>query len=268
MTEVENDVKLACCNFFIATAGYYPRSFTLKSSIDTTIKNLLIFEPGNNKISSALVSMRENYNAVKPKLLKDSKVPQRISMKRIQNLIPKGAILSPSDKNLGISLLSPAWFEKEYTSQDKKGGYEKQSMSETVCITMLLSKISSFRQNLTKDQKKILSTHWPRFPPPEPMIGVLKLVPKIHKITGKISAESWTVLLSRPIRGAENDSMKMPSKALYSMLQEMLSKFLKIFPSVNCSNQSNNFTVLKGCDDYCSRLGSIKLDSSMLKKQY
>ena len=150
MTEVENDVKLACCNFFIATAGYYPRSFTLKSSIDTTIKNLLIFEPGNNKISSALVSMRENYNAVKPKLLKDSKVPQRISMKRIQNLIPKGAILSPSDKNLGISLLSPAWFEKEYTSQVDKGGYEKQSMSEAVCIKMLLSKISTFCQNLTR----------------------------------------------------------------------------------------------------------------------
>ena len=80
LTEVENDVKLACCNFFIAIAGYYPRSFTLKSSIDTTIKNLMILEPGNNKISSALVSMRENYIAVKPKLLKDSKVSQKISM--------------------------------------------------------------------------------------------------------------------------------------------------------------------------------------------
>jgi hypothetical protein len=54
LAEVENDVKLACCNFFIATAGYYPRSFTLKDSIDTTIKNLLILEPGNNEISSAL----------------------------------------------------------------------------------------------------------------------------------------------------------------------------------------------------------------------
>ena len=87
----------------------------------------------------------------------------------------------------------------------------------------------------------------------------MKLVPKVHKLKGPISLDSWKQLKSRPIRGAENDPIKDPSKALYSLLQEMLGKFKTVFPKLD-NDQIEHFTVLKGCDDNTKRLSFLKLD--------
>ena len=126
-----------------------------------------------------------------------------------------------------------------------------------LCVKLLLSRISYFRSSLTEDQRSILCQFWPRVPVQSPRIGVLKLVPKVHKLNDPIDNETWKELKSRPIRGAENDHMKVPSKALYAMLQQMLSEFGDIFPAVNTSNQLKNFTVLAGCDDYIARLNNL-----------
>ena len=61
------------------------------------------------------------------------------------------------------------------------------------------------------------------------------------------------ILKSRPIRGAENCPMRVPSRALHSFLKEMLSDFRNIFP------ESIPFPVLGGCDDFLKRLSHIKL---------
>ena len=104
IAEVERDIKNACQSFFISEAGYYPRTFSIKDTLDTTIKNLIILEPCSNKISTSLISMRENYVAVKAQFMLKSRFNSNLSMLRIKNLIPSGLILSPSDK-------------KEYKSQ-------------------------------------------------------------------------------------------------------------------------------------------------------
>ena len=93
-----------------------------------------------------------------------------------------------------------------------------------------------------------------------PRIGVLKLVPKVHKLSEPIHKDTWLELKSRPIRGAENDPMNVPSKALYKFLQAMLSDFKQVFPSLNHSNQISDFTVLSGCEDYLHRLSLIKME--------
>ena len=62
--------------------------------------------------------------------------------------------------------------------------------------------------------------------------------------------------------------MNMPSRALYKFLQEMLSGFKDAFPAVNASNQTNNFSVLSGCDDYLGRLSRLNLESDKFSKTF
>ena len=133
---------------------------------------------------------------------------------------------------------------------------------------MLLRKISDFKINCSEVQLQILRGHWPKFSPSSYKIGVLKLVPKIHKLVGPFTVNSWKDLKSRPIRGAEQDPMKIPSKALYSLMHKMLEEFKQKFPKLNASTQNNNFTVLAGCDDYLNRLSLLKLDPSKFSKTF
>ena len=237
LSEIESNIKTACLNIFIASNGYYPRSFTLKDSMDTLIRNLIILEPSNKTMVSSLISLRENYVSRVPQI-QENKVVGKSKMRKMQNLIPKESILSPSDKNLGISLLPSSWYEKEYLAQVEKGGYELQDINESDCVKMLLTKIGAFKKSLLPEQSSLLTSHWPKHGVETPRLGVLKLVPKVHKLIGPIDENSWKILKSRPIRGAECDPMKVPSKALYSLLQAMLSDFKMVFPVINSSNQS------------------------------
>ena len=267
-TEVDKDIRTSCRNLFRTATGYYPRNGSIKESLDSFLKNLMIMAPGNSELVSSLVCMRENFIAKRALLQNHRTDSSGQSIRFIQNLIPIGCILSPSDKNLGISLLPPRWYEKEYAAQEIKGGYELQQISETQCVNLLLNKIDSFRLSLTEEQRLILKPHWPRGPVQVPRIGVLKLVPKVHKLVGPIGADTWKDLKSRPIRGAENDPMKVPSRALYHLLQDMLRDFRAIFPTVNASTQFNNFTVLAGCDDYTARLNNLNLDSDLYSRTF
>ena len=97
-------------------------------------------------------------------------------------------------------------------------------MNEAQCVSLLLRKIKDFKNNCSSSELKILKNWWPRIPVKNPRIGVMKLVPKVHKLTGPISSNSWETLKSRPIRGAENDPLKDPSKALYGMLHSTVRK--------------------------------------------
>ena len=83
----------------------------------------------------------------------------------------------------------------------------------------------------------------------------------MHKLAGPVTNESWKVLSSRPIRGAESDPIKAPSRVLYGLLQQMLSDLKTKFPSLH-PDQLTGFTVLSGCDDYLRRLQRVQLDPS------
>ena len=75
---------------------------------------------------------------------------------------------------------------------------------------------------------------------------------------GPILPDTWKILTSRPIRGAEMDPMRTPSRALHSFLKEMLSNFKTKFPEP-FEDQETSYTVLDGCDDYLRRLSAINM---------
>ena len=250
LKEFENEVLEACKNLFYSFNGYYPcqsSSVTLNHSILTIISQ----SGTNNELVNKLVSLRENFvNNVEMFL---SRVRSN-DPDYFLNLVPSNVIISPSDKQVGISILPFEWYQKEYRNQVIKGGYELVEMSEAECLAVLTKKIASFREKCSENQLRILSNYWPKFKCSVHRIGVLKLVPKVHKLTGYITSETWKILSSRPIRGAETCPMKTPSTALYRMLVETLTEFKSKFTS------GNDFPVLKGCDDYINRLSKLKLD--------
>ena len=187
MAEIDTEIKLACLNLFRTLVGCYPESLSVKCSIDSYIKGLIARAPNNDRLLTNLIAMRENYISSLPKI---KKLPHlgKSDMQKIIELIPVNTVLSPSDKNLGACLLPPSWYQKEYASQIQKGGYELQEITENQCITLLLSEITKFRANLSTEQRKLLKEKWTRGPQASPRIGVLKLVPKVHKLSGPIKS--------------------------------------------------------------------------------
>ena len=108
-----------------------------------------------------------------------SSVPETgLNIKKLLNLIPENCIITKSDKNVGISILPPEWYAKEYKNQILKGGHELIEMTETQCIANLLNKIRIFKEGYCSEQRKVLNKMWPRNVA-KPRIGVLKLAPKV-----------------------------------------------------------------------------------------
>ena len=59
--------------------------------------------------------------------------------------------------------------------------------------------------------------------------------------------------------------MRKPSKALFSLLTDMLQNFKSKFPN-DVFGQTTSFPVLKGCDDYIERLSKMKLEPENILK--
>ena len=175
--EIEQESVQACKNAFVSMLGFYPRISSI-SSLNQTIIQLLSQAPANSEYVNRLVSFREHYVDGLHKYF-DSIDCSGINLEQILKLIPKDCIISQSDKNIGVSLLPPAWYAKEYHTQIEKGGHEKVEMSENQCIATLNKIINDFKENCTKNQAKILKKFWPRQKPTTYRIGVLKLVPKV-----------------------------------------------------------------------------------------
>ena len=68
--EVENEVKIACRNAFKSIVGVFPHSVSLKDSLDTVIKNLMILAPNNAQLIDSLTSIRECYSSRLPAFIK------------------------------------------------------------------------------------------------------------------------------------------------------------------------------------------------------
>ena len=87
-------------------------------------------------------------------------------------------------------------------------------------------------------------------------IGVLKLLPKVHKLKTFIDPETWKILSSRPIRAAETDPMKELSLILKSLLQDLLKKFRLFFQ--NDFGDYIVFPILAGFEDFLDRISSLR----------
>ena len=145
--------------------------------MNQTIIELLSQTPSNSELANSLIAFREHYVEGVQKYFEEND-SNGIELKDILKSIPKDCIITQSDKNIGISLLPPSWYAKEYQTQIEKGGYEKIDMSENLCLAKLHKKILNF-QKRSLNQTRILSKYWPKERPTKFRIGVLKLVPKV-----------------------------------------------------------------------------------------
>ena len=96
-------------------------------------------------------------------------------------MVPKGCIITPSDKNLGVSILPLEWYRREYAVQIEKGAYIKVNKTEEQCIHMLLEKTTQFIENCSSYQKSLIDEYAPRRSNETPRLGILKLTPKVIK---------------------------------------------------------------------------------------
>ena len=127
----------------------------------------------------------------------------------------------------------------------------------------LLLKIDRFRSSLSAEQRTILKNVWPKKKISAYRIAVLKVIPKIHKLLS-IDEHSWKNLPSRPIRGGENCPINPPSKALCTLLQNMLKDVRAAFPKM--VKMSRFFPCIRGCDEYSQRVKNTPLKTSLFTK--
>ena len=123
--------------------------------------------------------------------------------------------------------------------------------------------IYEFKCSCSEEQLRIINHLWPYEKSSTFRVGVMKLVPKVHKLEGLISHESWKKLSSRPIRGAEMDPMRFPSKVLFRLLNNMLQGFQKWYETMSVLLPFK-FPVITGCDEFSSRVKELRLDRSKM----
>ena len=169
--EIEEEAVDACRNAFISFMGTYPTRAS-KTNLNQEIINLLTQAPANSCLVNNLVTFREHYVNGLGQFLHNIE-NKGIILNDILKMIPGECIISQSDKNIGISLLPPSWYAKEYRSQILKGGYEEVSMSEEQCLKTLRKLIHDFQKNNSANQSRILAKFWPKYTPAKFRLGVL-----------------------------------------------------------------------------------------------
>ena len=180
LEELEVEVLESCRKLYFSYYGYFPRQ-SPRISLSHSILTIISQVGTNTELIDKLVSLRDSFVENIPFFL--SSIPKTsVGVKSLLKLVPEEVIISPSDKQVGISVLPFSWYEKEYRNQVVKGGHEQIQMTESHCIAVLQKRILNFRSQCSDVQLKILSEHWPRNKVVTHRIGVLKLVPKVKTI--------------------------------------------------------------------------------------
>ena len=179
VVELETEAIAACKEMYRATYGYYPKSD--RNSLDKSIIGIISQCSSNSVLVGQLSDFRQSFVESLPVFL--SSIPDSgLDVRKLLSLVTQGCIITNSDKNVGISILPPAWYEKEYQSQISKGGHEFVNMTEGECLAYLSKQIDDFKKGCSQDQLKILTSLWPKSVIKKPRLGVMKLVPKVNSI--------------------------------------------------------------------------------------
>ena len=210
------DVKKAAVTYFQNTMGYKPKGVDRVKTLDGTLQFLTMRTPCGSPISEFYYKLRDTYVTRLPEFL--SRIASEDvgydPLAVVQELLPREIVITPTDKNLGVALVPISWYKLQYDSQCRKGNYEQVEMDEGECIRFLNAKVQDLWDSCTAAQTKLLREKWPRHRGEiRQRIGVMKIVPKVHKLD-KIERDSWKILTSRPIRGAECCPLNPASKVL------------------------------------------------------
>ena len=217
---VKSDLRKAAISTFYHLQGYYPH-VSSSNSLESLIIELCSQSPSNSNLVSFYYSLNEKYKDLISNL-KTSILPAQFKDVSFIGKIPKGSVLTTADKGLGFVLLPIEWYIEQYKVQAVKGRHLKTSLTNERCLRILETEIQAFRQSLdAKEGLVFKETFKKAFS--KKAVGVLKLLPKIHKVKC-LSPETWREVPSRPIRGAENCPLNSYSKALCKLLQQLLDK--------------------------------------------
>ena len=251
---IENDLIKASINFYRSESNIYPMVNT-QSGLKKVLEQLISQTPSNSKQIEFYTAMYNQYVEHKKMFYDQLSEGHFADVPAVQNLLPNGTILTLSDKGLGPCLLPIEWYVQQYEVQSQKGGHVATNMSSDQCINFLKDVIQEFRTGLTPEERELLKTYYSKSNP-NYRVGVLKLIPKIHKLS-VFDSQSWNKLPSRPIRGAENCPVNPYSQSLCKMLQEMHS-ILK----GSLKERGVELPLIYGCDEYSSNVQTIRFNST------
>ena len=251
---VEKDLITAAIHFSWDENKVYPL-VNQSTGLKSVLEQLLAQAPSNSSQVDFFTTMYEKYEQQMSKFYAQLADSHFIDSTKVQNVIPAGTILSASDKGLGPVLLPIDWYVGQYKEQSVKGKHIVTNMSVDQCIHALKKEIEHFRSNLATDERTVLKEYFSNSSP-DFRVGVLKLIPKIHKLSS-FDNQAWKKLPSRPIRGAENCPVNPYSKALCKMLQEMHTTLRALLPM-----QGTSFPLIYGCDEYSDNIQQVVFDHS------
>ena len=251
---MESDIISAAVKFSWDENKVYPL-FTQSAGLKIILEQLATQAPSNSKQVEFYATLYEEYKVQYNKLESQLAAAHFIDSKNAQNIVPEGTILTTSDKNLGPVLLPIEWYIEQYKTQSVKGNHVVTKMSADQCINLLKRTIENFRTDLLPLEKIEFKKYFSKSSP-DVKVGVLKLVPKIHKLAN-FDSQSWRSLPSRPIRGAENCPVNPYSIALCKMLQEMHSSLKVLLTSTGIG-----FPIIYGCDEFSNYIHQVNFDRS------
>ena len=251
---MEQNLIKAAIDFYRDCNRIYPL-VTEGASLQSSLKQLMAQVPSNSNQLLFYITLYESYMGEKLDFYQNlsseyQNIDNQEPLKSFDKLLPPGTILSISDKGLGPCLLPLDWYVLQYAIQSEKGSHVKTGMSSDQCINYLKKEIELFRKSLNDSERKMLK-HYFCTPNPNYRVGVLKLIPKVHKIS-TFNDESWRKLPSRPIRGAESCPINAYSKSLCKLLQEMHQAIKEKFVELD-----QHYPVIYGCDEYSTNIQKI-----------
>ena len=249
---IEKNLITEAISFFRTENQFYPL-VNETAGLKTVLEQLISQVPSNSKQVGFFTTMYEEYAGHRNDFYDSLPEGHFIDNPSVQNLLPVGTILTLSDKGLGPCLLPIEWYIEQYEVQSRKGNHVLANMSSEQCIIFLKRAIENFWSSISPEEKAFFRDYF-RKGNPNCRVGVMKLVPKIHKLS-TFGSNSWKVLPSRPIRGAENCPINPYSRALCKMLQEMHSAL-----KVEMSSKGIPFPVIYGCDEYSDQIQKVNFD--------
>ena len=190
---IEQDLITAAINFYRDENKVYPM-VDAGLGLKTVVEQLISQTPSNTKQLEFYSVMFDEYISHKTNFYDQMNSEHFMDAKTAQKIIPSGSILTVSDKGLGPCLVPIEWYIQQYRVQSEKGNHLLTNMSNDQCISFLKAAIQTFRSTLCLEERTLLQTYHSKSNP-NYRVGVLKLVPKIHKLS-KFDSQSWYYILT------------------------------------------------------------------------
>ena len=146
--ELEIEAVQVCEKVFFGVYGVYPSVSSFQSFTRSALE-IISQCKANSFIIDNLVKFRDEFLEKLPFFL-DNLPKNGQTVKSILDIVPAGCIISPSDKNIGVSILPPSWFYDQYQAQIVKGGHEFIDLTEAECLALLQRRITDFKKQCSE----------------------------------------------------------------------------------------------------------------------